>query len=225
MYLGFPPCHIPLIQHPPWYIREYTSFCVVKHVLSSSDVFISTKSKHCVVTMTLSQSNDLDGHSSDPDSYTPLLTKSLPKSASATAKVGLLLQDWWLWEIIAAVGAIIATSSVIIILVLFDGSPLPDWPSVLTVITDPMLPILLFGFNLICLQLNSVISFFAVISKLCFTTALGAAISQSKWLWYRQGEPRALQDLQIFDDASRGPWGAVTFLLSVKGRFVKDRYI
>ena len=49
---------------------------------------------------------------------------------------------------------------------------------------------------------------------------MGAGISQSKWLWYRQEEPRTLQDLQIFDDASRGPWGAVQLLISLRARCV-----
>ena len=47
---------------------------------------------------------------------------------------------------------------------------------------------------------------------------MGAGISQSKWLWFRQEEPRSLQDLQLFDDASRGPWGATQLLISLKAR-------
>jgi len=68
------------------------------------------------------------------------------------------------------------------------------------------------------LQINSVISFFATIAKLSLSSAVGAAISQSKWLWYRQAKPRRLQDLQMFDDASRGPWGAVQLLISLRAR-------
>ncbi|KAF6222142.1 hypothetical protein HO133_001228 [Letharia lupina] len=67
-------------------------------------------------------------------------------------------------------------------------------------------------------QINSVISFFATIAKLSITSAVGASISQSKWLWYRQDEPRPLKDLQLFDDASRGPWGAVSLLMNIKAR-------
>lgn len=50
------------------------------------------------------------------------------------------------------------------------------------------------------------------------SSAVGAAISQSKWLWYRQTEPRRLQDLQLFDDASRGPWGAAQLILTLRAR-------
>jgi len=48
------------------------------------------------------------------------------------------------------------------------------------------------------------------------TSAAGASISQSKWLWYRQDEPHPLKDIQLFDDASRGPWGAVVLLFSIR---------
>ena len=57
-----------------------------------------------------------------------------------------------------------------------------------------------------------------MITKLAITSAIGASISQSKWLWYRQEEPRALEDLQLFEDASRGPWGAVALLISIRAR-------
>jgi len=49
-------------------------------------------------------------------------------------------------------------------------------------------------------------------------SAVGVAMSQSKWLWYRQGEPRRLQDLQLFDDATRGPWGSAQLLFSLRAR-------
>ncbi|KAL9043364.1 MAG: hypothetical protein Q9214_003446, partial [Letrouitia sp. 1 TL-2023] len=49
-------------------------------------------------------------------------------------------------------------------------------------------------------------------------STVGASISQSKWLWYRQGSPRRLQDLQLFDDASRGPWGACSLIIKLRAR-------
>lgn len=69
-------------------------------------------------------------------------------------------------------------------------------------------------------QINSTISFFAVITKIAITSAIGNLISQSKWLWYRQDEPHSLKDLQLFEDASRGPWGAVALLFSIRARSV-----
>ncbi|KAF6231562.1 hypothetical protein HO173_010314 [Letharia columbiana] len=148
--------------------------------------------------MPTSGSSHVDGHAQDADSQTPLLKKSLNKSATVSKKVILLFQNWWLWEIVSAITAVLAIIVIIVILVVFDQSSLPDWPSVFTI--------------------NSVISFFATIAKLSITSAVGASISQSKWLWYRQDEPRPLKDLQLFDDASRGPWGAVSLLMNIKAR-------
>lgn len=38
-----------------------------------------------------------------------------------------------------------------------------------------------------------------------------ACLSQLNWLWYTR-QAKALEDFQIFDVASRGPWGAVQLL-------------
>jgi len=40
--------------------------------------------------------------------------------------------------------------------------------------------------------------------------AVNESISQLKWLWFR--EPRLLRDMQVFDDASRGPIGAARLI-------------
>ncbi|KAL9138393.1 MAG: hypothetical protein Q9175_000376 [Cornicularia normoerica] len=129
--------------------------------------------------MPTSGSSHLDGHAQDANAQTPLLKKPLHKSATVSKRVALLFQDWWLWEVVSAITAVLA---------------------------------------IIVTLINSVISFFATIAKLSITSAVGASISQSKWLWYRQNEPRPLKDLQLFDDASRGPWGAVSLLVNIKAR-------
>lgn len=75
-----------------------------------------------------SAENQADAHS-----QTPLLSKSIPKPASIREKVAVLLQDWWLWELASAVVASLAFIAILLILLLYDGSSLPDWPSVFTV--------------------------------------------------------------------------------------------
>jgi len=40
-------------------------------------------------------------------------------------------------------------------------------------------------------------------------------IGQLKWLWLQS--PRKLQDIQIFDDSSRGPMGSLRLIFSEKG--------
>lgn len=151
------------------------------------------------------------------DVRTPLLKHGVPEAASLPRKIALLFQDWWLWEILSALIAILSSTLIVVILIIFDSSALPDWPSVFTV-----------GCIILrcspstktenCVKINSTISFLAVIAKLAITSALGASISQSKWLWYRQEEPRPLTDLQIFEDASKGPLGALALLFGLKAR-------
>lgn len=82
----------------------------------------------------------LDGHGQnairddrDVDSRTPLLKNSLPTPTLVSQKTALLFQNWWLWEILSAGTAVSAIILIIAILILFDQSSLPDWPSVFTV--------------------------------------------------------------------------------------------
>ena len=69
----------------------------------------------------------------DVDSQTPLLRGSLATPISASKRLSLLFQNWWLWEILSAGTAVTAIAVITIILVAFDQSALPDWPSVFTV--------------------------------------------------------------------------------------------
>lgn len=69
----------------------------------------------------------------DANSQTPLLKRPLPKPATLVARIILLFQNWWLWEIVSAITAVLAVTVIIIILVVYDQCSLPDWPSVFTV--------------------------------------------------------------------------------------------
>jgi len=46
--------------------------------------------------------------------------------------------------------------------------------------------------------------------------AVAESISQLKWLWFRK--PRTLHDIEIFDDASRGPMGALRLVFKMQAR-------
>ena len=68
------------------------------------------------------------------DSSTPLLKANHIRGTQSTRqKVSSLFADWWLWEIISAVTCILALTVVVVILLVYDSSALPDWPSVFTV--------------------------------------------------------------------------------------------
>ena len=158
----------------------------------------------------------------DPDDgqddgvHTPLLKKASRHTDSLSQKVSLLFQDWFMWELLSAVLALLSLVAIVCVLAAYDSSSLPDWPSVITVGFSLLSPVIQTSTE--SLQINTIISFFATIGKLSLTSTLGACISQSKWLWYKRN-PRPLQNLQVFDNASRGPWGALALLLAVKARY------
>jgi hypothetical protein len=60
------------------------------------------------------------------------------------------------------------------------------------------------------LQLNATVSIPAFLARASLLMAVAAVIGQSKWLWFKV--TRRLAVLQSFEDASRGPLGALKFM-------------
>ena len=58
-----------------------------------------------------------------------------------------LLWDWWLWEIAGIILSLVVTAAIIIILAMYDGQPLPNWPYHIT--------------------LNAMLSVLSTIAKVC----------------------------------------------------------
>ncbi|KAI5862008.1 hypothetical protein GGS23DRAFT_574130 [Durotheca rogersii] len=78
----------------------------------------------------------------------------------------------------------------------FDGQPTSTWPN--TVLT-----------------LNGLIAILATLCRASFMLPVAAALSQAKWNRFtdpRDQKYHRLDDFQLFDDASRGPWGSVHLL-------------
>lgn len=69
----------------------------------------------------------------DNSERVPLFKSASSQGASLTQQTGSLLLNWWLWELLEACISIIALVVIVIILFVYDGSSLPDWPSVFTV--------------------------------------------------------------------------------------------
>lgn len=103
------------------------------------------------------------------------------------------IYNWWLC-IASLIVSLLALGAIVVFLALVDGRSLPKLPLSITV--------------------NTYVSFFGTITKASMLVAVAESISQLKWLWFRQ--PRTLEDIQTFDDASRGPLGAVQLLLKTK---------
>ena len=101
----------------------------------------------------------------------------------------------WLWEFMTSflsLGLLVAMG---VIFWQMDGKPLSKWTS--------------------GISLNATI---AVLSTACAAALMHGVsefIGQLKWLHFKNG-PKKLAHLEMFDSASRGPWGALCFLGTIK---------
>jgi hypothetical protein len=78
---------------------------------------------------------------------------------------------------------------------------MPQWPSGIT--------------------LNTAVAGFSAIIKAALIMPVSEGISQLKFLWFRR--TRTLADLEDFDNASRGPWGSLLFMIQPKAQLVHQR--
>ncbi|KAF2218374.1 hypothetical protein BDZ85DRAFT_183658, partial [Elsinoe ampelina] len=98
----------------------------------------------------------------------------------------------WFYELAACVINVLALAAIVILLSVYDGKPTPEWPKVITI--------------------NSASAVLATLMKGSMIFAVSeAGLSQIKWAWFTR--QRQLSDLSAFDSASRGPWGALLFLI------------
>ena len=85
-----------------------------------------------------------------------------------------------------------AMLALVIVLEGCENRPIPRWPGHIT--------------------LNAFISVTSTIMKSAIAVPITASISQMKWIWFKQRS--AVQGMQVFDEASRGPLGALKLLFS-----------
>ena len=102
----------------------------------------------------------------------------------------------WTFEIVSLLVSTIAVGGIIGVLAYFEGRPLPEWPLNIT--------------------LNSLIALLATIANASLAIPLQNGLSQLKWIRFKAG-PAPLTDMEAFDDASRGTWGAIKLLAKTRG--------
>jgi hypothetical protein len=108
-----------------------------------------------------------------------------------------LLHRLWLWELGASILSLACVASIAAVASSQQGKPLEQWRRGLGKNISP----------------TAVVSFLGAIGKSACLVALASIVSQLKWLHFTSGTPRKLSDLQLFDDASRGPMGALLVIL------------
>ena len=103
----------------------------------------------------------------------------------------------WLWELMALIISITSLLAIVVTVGIHHGKPPPVYPLGITI--------------------NAVVAIYSTILKTTMVYCASESISQSKWIWFSR-QPRSLADLEVYDQASRGPWGALILLRCVRWR-------
>lgn len=120
------------------------------------------------------------------------------KTAASTSKCRGFQQwatDVWFWEFLLLSLSVTALAAEISVLYSYSGYPLPDWPLGITI--------------------NTLISILSAISTSALLSVLSSIIGQTKWVWMARDHGR-LSQLELIDNASRGPWGSMLFISSAR---------
>lgn len=131
-------------------------------------------------------------HPAEADVSTTSLIGRKSKEGSKPRQVPIQINNWWLLELSFWLISATVLGAICIILRKYEGRPLPEWPWNIT--------------------LNAFISVMAAILKFALLVPLTASLGQLKWCQYKR--PRPLSDMQALDNASRGPFGALVWLLT-----------
>ncbi|KAK8110259.1 uncharacterized protein PG998_006716 [Apiospora kogelbergensis] len=99
--------------------------------------------------------------------------------------------EMWFYDFCAWLISCYCFAGIVITLMVHRDQPIPEWP-----------------FNI---TINALVSALSTVMGSALLVPVSNAIGQSKWSWI-QKDRRKLEDIAIYDDASRGPWGSLVFL-------------
>lgn len=91
-------------------------------------------------------------------------------------------------------------TGIVIVLFIYRGKRIPSWPLGLT--------------------LNAYISVLSKVATAALLVPVSEALGQFKWSWFNRDSSKKMWDFEIFDNASRGPWGSFLLLVRTKGRLL-----
>jgi hypothetical protein len=107
----------------------------------------------------------------------------------------------WLLEIVSWLFSAVCMAAIIGVLVRLQDEPLTKW--VLAEKTG--------------LTLNTYISILSKMAGAALILPVSEALGQLKWSWFLE-HSKQMWDFEIFDNASRGPWGSLLLLVRTKGK-------
>lgn len=127
----------------------------------------------------------------------PEAMDGLPKPALSRERKGWShLGPWWP-EIAWCAGAIALLAGLVIFLQHYDRKDAPKWAS--------------------NIPINAVVAIIATVCRAMTVVPIAEGLSQLKWNSFARTR-RPLEDILVFDQASRGPWGSLMLLSRVRGR-------
>ncbi|KAH7083222.1 hypothetical protein BKA63DRAFT_502502 [Paraphoma chrysanthemicola] len=109
----------------------------------------------------------------------------------------------WLLEIVSWFISAICMGAIIASLIVLQDKPASKWP-----------------FDGVGLTLNAFVSILSRIAGAALLLPVAEALGQLKWIWFVKGDSKKMWDFEMFDNASRGPWGALLLLIHTKGKTI-----
>ncbi|KAL6712187.1 hypothetical protein ACN47E_000064 [Coniothyrium glycines] len=113
------------------------------------------------------------------------------------------VMERWMLEIVSWLISAICMGAIIAVLIVLRDQPASKWP-----------------FDNIGLTLNTFVSILSRIAGAALLLPVAEALGQLKWSWFIKGDSKKMWDFEMFDNASRGPWGAFLLLIHTKGKTI-----
>lgn len=130
-------------------------------------------------------------HNSPPPQNQEATTISHDDESRLKTKSQFLMgKDNWMWEIGSWILSAVCVVLMVVVLLNFQGTALSKWH--------------------MSIAPNTVISILVTISKTSLLLPVAECISKLKWLHFDKA--RKLNDMDLYDSASRGPMGSLFFL-------------
>jgi hypothetical protein len=108
---------------------------------------------------------------------------------------------WW-WETASVILSIACTAGIVGLLAHVDDKPLTHWK----ITGKKPTP-------------NVLVAILSTVAKSALLFPLAECLGQLKWTYFEK-RARPVNHLQVFDGATRGPWGSFLFLLEVRGKAI-----
>lgn len=98
----------------------------------------------------------------------------------------------WVLEVISWIVSAVCFAVVMLILLFYQNKQSPSWP------------------------LPQTLNLISRVASAALILPVSEALGQLKWNWFQKS--KKMWDFEIFDNASRGPWGSAILLIRTKGR-------